>query len=220
VIRVVLVDDQALVRTGFRMILEEEGDIEVVAEADDGVAAVAAVAETDPDVVLMDIRMPGMDGIEATQRIVARDAAPHVLVLTTFDRDEYVFRALEAGASGFLLKTAPPDRLVDAVRVVAAGDALLAPTITRRLIREYLQRPRADAEAQLGELTERELDVLRLLAEGLSNREIAERRVISEATVKTHVNRVLRKLGVRDRVHAVIYAYECGLVQPGATGAQ
>jgi DNA-binding NarL/FixJ family response regulator len=215
VIRVLLADDQALVRAGFRMILEAETDMEIVGEAEDGLAAVELVAQTRPDLALMDIRMPGIDGIEATRRILAAGAAAHVLVLTTFDRDEYVYEALRAGASGFLLKTAPPARLVEAVRVVAAGEALLAPTITRRLIEDYARRPRAGAAPQLGDLTERELDVLRLLAEGLSNAEIAERLVVSGATVKTHVNHVLSKLGVRDRVRAVIFAYESGLVQPG-----
>jgi DNA-binding NarL/FixJ family response regulator len=215
VIRLALADDQALVRAGFRMILESEEGIEVVGEAEDGTAAVALVAQERPDLVLMDIRMPGVDGIEATRRIVASGSPTHVLVLTTFDHDKYVHEALQAGASGFLLKTAPPARLVEAVRVVAAGEALLAPTITRRLIEDYLRRPRPSDQAKLNELTERELEVLRLLADGLSNAEIAGRLVVTDATVKTHVNRILTKLGVRDRVQAVIYAYESGLIQPG-----
>jgi DNA-binding NarL/FixJ family response regulator len=214
--RVVLADDQALVRAGFRMILESEDDIQVVGEADDGAGAVALVAHERPELVLMDIRMPGVDGIEATRRIVASRSPTHVLVLTTFDHDRYVHEALQAGASGFLLKTAPPARLVEAVRLVAAGEALLAPAITRRLIEDYLRRPRPGDQTRLAELTDRELEVLRLLAEGLSNAEIAGRLVVSDATVKTHVNRVLSKLGVRDRVQAVILAYESGLVQPGA----
>jgi DNA-binding NarL/FixJ family response regulator len=216
VIRVVLADDQALVRAGFRLILEGEADIEIVGEADDGEGALAAVAETKPDLVLMDIRMPGIDGLEATRRIAAGGTPTYVLVLTTFDRDDYIYEALRAGASGFLLKTAPPDRLVDAVRVVAAGDALLAPTVTRKLIEDYLRRPRPDERSKLAELTDRELEVLRLLAAGLSNRELAHHLFVSEATVKTHVNRVLAKLGVRDRVQAVICAYESGLVTPGS----
>jgi DNA-binding NarL/FixJ family response regulator len=160
--------------------------------------------------------MPGLDGIEATRPIAAGASGTHVLVLTTFDRDEYVYRSLEAGAAGFLLKTAGPDRLIDAVRTVAAGEALLAPTITRRLIEDYLRRPRPDAQARLAELTERELEVLKLLAEGLSNAEVAQRLVVSDATVKTHVNHVLQKPALRDRVQAVIYAYESGLIRPGA----
>jgi len=215
VIRIALADDQALVRAGFRMILEAEPDMEVVGEAEDGAGAIALVTAAKPDVVLMDVRMPELDGIAATRRLVAAGAAAHVLVLTTFDRDEYVYEALAAGASGFLLKTAPPERLVEAVRVVAAGEALLAPAITRRLIEEFLQRPRPRDDPRLGELTTRELEVLRLLAEGLSNAEIAQRLVVTDATVKTHVNRVLAKLSVRDRVQAVIFAYESGLVRPG-----
>jgi DNA-binding NarL/FixJ family response regulator len=215
-IRIALADDQELVRAGFRMILSGEDDLLVVGEAADGAAAVELVERERPDVVLMDIRMPGLDGIEATRRIAAGGSEAHVLVLTTFDRDEYVYRSLEAGAAGFLLKTAPPARLIDAVRTVADGEALLAPSITRRLIEDYLRRPRPEAQARLDDLTERELEVLRLLAEGLSNAEIAQRLVVSDATVKTHVNHVLSKLALRDRVQAVIYAYESGLVQPGA----
>jgi DNA-binding NarL/FixJ family response regulator len=215
-IRVVLADDQELVRAGFRMILAGEDDLEVVGEAGDGAAAVELVERERPDVVLMDIRMPALDGIEATRRLAAGGSGAHVLVLTTFDRDEYVYRALEAGAAGFLLKTAPPTRLVEAVRTVAAGEALLAPSLTRRLIEDYLRRPRPQAQTRLNDLTERELEVLRLLADGFSNAEIAQRLVVSDATVKTHVNHVLAKLALRDRVQAVIYAYESGLVQPGA----
>ncbi len=219
-IRIVLADDQELVRAGFRMILEGEDDFDVVGESTDGTAAVELVKGERPDVVLMDIRMPGLDGIEATRRIAAAGSGAHVLVLTTFDRDEYVYRSLEAGAAGFLLKTAPPARLIEAVRTVAAGEALLAPSITRRLIESYLRRPRPEAQARLDALTQRELEVLRLLADGLSNAEIAKRLVVSDTTVKTHVNHVLSKLALRDRVQAVIYAYESGLVQPGARPPQ
>ncbi len=219
-IRIVLADDQELVRAGFRMILEGEDDFDVVGESTDGTAAVELVKGERPDVVLMDIRMPGLDGIEATRRIAAAGSGAHVLVLTTFDRDEYVYRSLEAGAAGFLLKTAPPARLIEAVRTVAAGEALLAPSITRRLIESYLRRPRPEAQARLDALTRRELEVLRLLADGLSNAEIAKRLVVSDTTVKTHVNHVLSKLALRDRVQAVIYAYESGLVQPGARPPQ
>ena len=214
-IRVVLVDDQALVRAGFRMILDAEAEIEVVGEAADGRDAIDQVRALRPDVVLMDVRMPGLGGIDATSRLLQRGSRAHVLVLTTFDRDEYVFEALRAGASGFLLKTAPPDRLVEAIRLVAAGESLLAPTLTRRLIEEYLNRPRPKSEPKLETLTDREREVLTLVADGLSNAEIAQRLVVSDATVKTHVNHLLAKLGVRDRVQAVIFAYESGFVQPG-----
>jgi DNA-binding NarL/FixJ family response regulator len=209
VIRVVVVDDQQIVREGFRALLNTQPDIEVVATAADGEQAVAVCEAHRPDVVLMDIRMPVMDGIEATRRLDAK-----VLVLTTFDLDEYVYDALTAGASGFLLKDVPAERLFDAVRVIAAGDALLAPSITRRLIGEFArQKPRPTPDA-LRELTPRETDVLRLIAEGLSNAEIAARLVVSDETVKTHVSRVLFKLGLRDRTQAVITAYESGLVTP------
>ena len=219
-IRVLLVDDQQLVRTGFRMILRDEPGIEVVGEADHGASAVAAVAQLTPDVVIMDIRMPVMDGVEATRRIVAATGATtRILVLTTFDADENVVEALRAGASGFLLKDVDPDDFVAAVRTVAAGDALLAPSVTRRLLETVRDRlPAADdpRRYRLDELTERELDVFRLVARGLSNREIAERLVLAEPTVKTHVSHALAKLELRDRAQAVVFAYEAGLVHPGA----
>jgi DNA-binding NarL/FixJ family response regulator len=217
-IRVALIDDQAMVRAGFRMILECETDIAVVGEAADGRDAVDLVARARPDVVLMDVRMPHVDGIEATRRVRATADPPHVLVLTTFDLDDYVYPALRAGASGFLLKDAPAEQLVDAVRVIAAGDALLAPSVTRRLIEDVARRPALDATPPpgLADLTDREREVLQLIARGLSNAEIAERLYLGEATVKTHVGRVLTKLGLRDRVQAVVVAYESGLVTPGA----
>jgi DNA-binding NarL/FixJ family response regulator len=218
VIRVLLADDQRLVRSGFRLILKAEPEIDVVGEAGDGVEAVAAARELRPDVVLMDIRMPKVDGIEATRRILRGDEPrPRVLVLTTFDLDEVVFEALRAGASGFLLKDAPEDQLVAAIRVAADGGALFAPSVTRRLIERFaaLGEPGAPPP-ELGELTARELEVLRLLARGRTNAEIAAELVVSEHTVKTHVGRVLGKLGLRDRAQAVIAAYESGLVRPGA----
>jgi len=211
--RVLLADDQALVRGGFRLILDAERDIEVVAEAGDGEESVARALETAPDIVLMDIRMPKLDGIEATRQLLARLDATRVLILTTFDLDEYVVDAFRAGASGFLLKTAPPHQLVAAVRTIHAGDALLAPSSTRRLIQQFA-RPRADA-ARLDGLTARERDVIRLLARGLTNAEIAEELVVEPSTVKSHVASLLMKLGLRDRVQAVVYAYECGVVRPG-----
>jgi len=215
-LRVVVADDQALVRAGFRMILTTDG-IDVVAEATDGADAVEAVRRTRPDVVLMDIRMPEMDGLEATRRIVAGgNDEPRVIILTTFDLDHYVYAALSAGASGFLLKDVTPEHLVAAVRMVRAGDALLAPAITRRLVERFARRD-ADSAAihrDLATLTPRELEVLRLLAEGLSNAELAARLQLSEATVKTHVARILAKLALRDRVQAVVVAYEAGLVSP------
>jgi DNA-binding NarL/FixJ family response regulator len=215
-IRVLLADDQGLVRAGFRMILRAEPDIEVVGEAGDGEEAVARARETSPDVVLMDIRMPGVDGVEATRRI-AQAGGPRVLVLTTFDLDEYVYEALRAGASGFLLKDVPEEQLVAAIRVVAAGGSLFAPTVTRRLIEEFARRARTpEPPAALEELTPRELEVLRLVARGLSNAEIAAELVVSEHTTKTHVASVLSKLGLRNRVQAVVLAYETGLVTPGA----
>jgi DNA-binding NarL/FixJ family response regulator len=215
-IRVLIADDQALVRTGFRVILDAEPDLEVVGEAGDGVETVELVPERRPDVVLMDIRMPNLDGIEATRRLTALPRAPRVLMLTTFDLDEYVYEALRAGASGFLLKDAGADELLHAVRVVAAGEALLSPSITRRLIADYARRPPASEQpAALVELTPRELEVLRLLARGLSNGEIARELVLGEATVKTHVARVFQKLDLHDRAQAVVLAYETGLVIPG-----
>ncbi len=216
-IRVVLADDQAMVRTGFRLILEAEDDIEVVGEADDGDEAVATAIRLRPDVLLMDIQMPRVDGLEATRRVTARDdVATHVVILTTFERDDYIFEALGAGASGFLIKNAPPEELVHAVRVVAGGDALLSPSVTRRIIQDYSHRapPRRDAAA-VARLTERELEVLRLLATGKSNSELAAELYVGEGTVKTHVSSVLSKLGLRDRVQAAVYAYESGLVEPG-----
>jgi len=242
VIRVLVVDDQALVRGGFRTILDSEEGIEVVGEASDGDEAIARVAELAPDVVCMDVQMPGMDGLEATRRITADAAAAAsgaaVLVLTTFNREDYLFAALEAGASGFLLKNSSPEQLIEAVQVVARGDALLSPDVTRRVIeavagagRGAAEPPRADREAveprletraraletqpaELATLTEREREVLELLAEGISNAEIAQRMWVGEATVKTHVSKVLMKLDLRDRVHAVVYAYEHGVVRP------
>jgi DNA-binding NarL/FixJ family response regulator len=216
-VRVLLADDQALVRAGFRKLLESEDGIDVVGEAADGVEAVEATRRREPHVVLMDIRMPRLDGIEATRRIARESAGARVVILTTYDLDEYVFDAIAAGASGFLLKDSPPDQLLAAIRVVAAGDALLAPAVTRRLIEEFARRPNpSDGQpAVLEDLTPRELDVLRLLARGLSNAEIAAELVLGEATIKSHVARVLGKLGLRDRVQAVVLAYECGLVRPG-----
>jgi len=217
VIAVLLADDQALVRGGFRMILDAQEDVEVVGEAEDGREAVERARELGPDVVLMDVRMPVLDGIQATKRIVDEHLRARVLILTTFDEDEIVYDAMKAGASGFLLKSAPPARLVEAVRTVAGGDALLAPTITRRLVEQFVARPRPGQAVPPGleELTEREREVLVLIANGLSNAEIAARLVVSEATVKTHVNHVLQKLELRDRVQAVVLAYESGLVRPG-----
>jgi DNA-binding NarL/FixJ family response regulator len=215
-IRVLLVDDQTLVRTGFRLILGSEPDIDVVGDAADGQEGVELGRRLRPDVVLMDIRMPKVDGIEATRRLTSASPATKVVILTTYDLDEYVFDALRAGASGFILKDAPADQLVNAVRVAAGGDALLAPSVTRRLVEEFARRkPRADVP--LADLTARELEVLKLMAKALSNAEVAERLVVSEGTVKTHVARVLDKLGCRDRVQAVVAAYESGLVQPGVS---
>jgi DNA-binding NarL/FixJ family response regulator len=214
VIRILLADDQALVRGGFRLILDAEPDIEVVAQAADGEEAVERAITTLPDLVLMDIRMPTLDGIEATRRLLERVPSTRVLILTTFDLDEYVVDAVRAGASGFLLKTAPPQQLVAAVRTIQEGDALLTPASTRRLI-EQVARPRTNAPA-LEHLTTREHDVLRLLARGHTNAEIAKELVVEPSTVKSHVASLLSKLGLRDRVHAVVFAYESGLITPGA----
>lgn len=218
-IRVVIADDQALIRTGFEMILSAEDDIEVVGTAADGAEAVAAVRTLQPDVVLMDIRMPNLDGIEATRQIAdAPDTdGARILILTTFDLDEYVYNALQAGATGFLLKDTPPDTLVDGVRIVASGESLLSPSVTRRLIERFAAEPAATPVEAPGmdTLTDREQEVLLQMARGLSNAEIAETLFVGETTVKTHVGRVLMKLGVRDRVQAVVLAYETGLVRPG-----
>ena len=220
-IRVLIADDQALVRAGFRKLLEAESGIEVVGEAEDGASATMAARRLRPDVVLMDIRMPRMDGIEAARKMAAEVPHTRVVILTTYDLDEYVYRALRAGACGFLLKDAPPDQLVAAVRLAASGDALLAPAVTRRLIEEFARRPMPDPElaAQLGSLTEREREVLVYLARGLANAEIARELNVGEATVKTHVANVLQKLDARDRVQAVVFAYESGFVSPGSTRA-
>jgi DNA-binding NarL/FixJ family response regulator len=223
VIRVLIADDHALMRDGLRGMLDAQEDMEVIGEAEDGAQAVDEALRLHPDVVIMDIRMPRLDGIEATRRLRAQgERAPRVLVLTTFDLDEYVFEALRAGAGGFALKDAPPRQLAEAVRTVASGEALLAPAVTRRLIERHVARPPADVarRERFEELTDRELEVLRLLTRGLSNAEIGERLYLSEATVKTHVTRVLSKLGVRDRVQAVVLAYESGLVEPGEPDPQ
>ncbi|MGW0711005.1 response regulator [Streptomyces sp. NPDC002643] len=217
IIRVVIADDQQMVRQGFSVLLNTQPDIDVVGQAVHGLDAIDKVAELAPDVVLMDIRMPELGGIEATRRITTEHPHIRVLVLTTFDLDEYVYEALRAGASGFLLKDASADQLAEAVRVVASGDALLAPGITRRLIAEFSRMgtaPRGPLKARVGELTERETEVLALIAQGLSNAEIAERLVVAEQTVKTHVGRILVKLGLRDRTQAAVFAYESGLVRP------
>jgi DNA-binding NarL/FixJ family response regulator len=214
-IRVLVADDQELMRTGFRMILNAQDDLEVVGEAIDGGDAIRQYERLTPDVVVMDVRMPSMDGIEATRRLTAHDPPARVLILTTFDLDEYVYDALRAGASGFLLKDRPSEELVAAVRVVASGDALLAPSVTRRLIEEFAHRAPAARRADLDELTDREREVLVLMARGLSNAEIATALFVAETTVKTHVGRVLHKLRLRDRAQAVVVAYESGLVQPG-----
>jgi len=211
VIRVLVVDDQALVRSGFKMILDERPDLELVGEAADGERGIALAGELDPDVILMDVRMPNLDGVEATRRLVEAGTRARILVLTTFDLDEYVYAAICAGASGFLLKDVEPNELVDAIRVVAAGNSLFGPEATERLLARFAAPP---AGRTLEELTEREQEILRLLATGLSNAELAQRLFLSETTVKTHVSSILRKLGVRDRVQAVIAAYDAGLVQP------
>ncbi|HEX2153340.1 MAG TPA: response regulator transcription factor [Acidimicrobiia bacterium] len=212
VIRVALADDDALVREGLRMILDQAGDVEVIAAAGDGVEAVRLVEAESPDVMLMDVRMPVLDGIEATRRITSTGSDTRVVILTTFERDEYVFEALRAGASGFLLKRAEPEKLIEAIRVVAAGDALLAPSVTRRLIAEFTRSRPAGDPAVIEHLTERETEVLTLIAHGLTNQELGERLFIADNTVKTHVKRVLAKIGARDRAQAVVKAYEAGLV--------
>jgi DNA-binding NarL/FixJ family response regulator len=216
-IRVVVADDQPLVRSGFRMILDERDDLELVGEAQNGDEAVALARELDPDVILMDVRMPGLDGVEATRRLVDANTRARILILTTFDLDEYVYAAIRAGASGFLLKDVQPADLVDAIRVVAAGNSLFGPAATERLVARFGQQRDPSAPTRsLEELTEREREILRLLATGLSNAELATTLHLSETTVKTHVSAVLRKLGVRDRVQAVIAAYDAGLVTPGS----
>jgi DNA-binding NarL/FixJ family response regulator len=217
-IRVLLVDDQQLVRAGFRLILETERDIEVVGEADDGRAGVELARRLRPDVVLMDIRMPEVDGVEATRLLAVGSTGPRVLILTTYDVDEYVVEALRAGASGFLLKDAPPQQLVDAIHVIAAGDALLAPSVTRRLLDRFARRlpsARPQAVEALRELTTREVEVMKLMATGMSNAEIAEALFVTEATVKSHISHIFDKLQLRDRVQAVVLAFEVGLVEPG-----
>jgi DNA-binding NarL/FixJ family response regulator len=211
-IRVLVVDDQSLVRAGFRMLLSGEQDIEVVAEASNGLEAVEKAARFRPTVVLMDIRMPELDGLAATRRIIATDDAARILILTTFDLDEYVYEALRAGASGFVLKDDPPEQLLAAVRTVAGGEALLSPTITKRVIKQFTRIPQVPRPAGFDELTERELDVFRLIAAGLSNIEIGRELYISDTTVKTHITHILQKLGLRDRVQAVVLAYQTGLV--------
>jgi DNA-binding NarL/FixJ family response regulator len=211
--RVLVADDQPLVRSGFRMILDERPDLELVGEAADGQQAIELAQELEPDVILMDVRMPNLDGVEATRRLVDADSPARILVLTTFDLDEYVYEAIRAGASGFLLKDVEPSELVDAIRVVAAGNSLFAPTATERLVARFTEHERRSPDS-LDELTEREREILRLLATGLSNAELAQQLYLSETTIKTHVSAILRKLRVRDRVQAVIAAYDAGLVSP------
>ena len=212
-IRVLVADDQSMVRAGFRMLLSREEDIEVVAEASNGLEAVEKAARFNPGVVLMDIRMPELDGLEATRRILAADDTARILVLTTFDLDEYVYEALRIGASGFVLKDDPPEQLLGAIRIVAGGDALLSPAITKRVIKQFTRMPQASPPKQLEELTERELEVFRLIARGLSNAEIGRDLYISDTTVKTHITHILQKLDLRDRVQAVVLAYETGLFE-------
>jgi DNA-binding NarL/FixJ family response regulator len=216
-IRVLIADDQALVREGLRMMLEAERDMTIVGEAENGNDALAKTRSLDPDVVLMDVRMPELDGLEATARLAQSGSRARVLMLTTFDLDDYVYRALKAGASGFLLKDARREQLASAVRTVAGGESLLAPAITQRLIEDFCRRPPPASEAATWGLTERELGVVRLVARGLSNRELAQELYLSEATVKSHIARILSKLGVRDRVQIVVLAYESGIARPGST---
>jgi len=218
-IRVLVADDQSMVRAGFRMLLSREQDVEVVAEASNGLQAVEAAARLRPTVVLMDIRMPELDGLQATRRILATDDTARILILTTFDLDEYIYEALRAGASGFVLKDDPPEQLLAAIRTVAAGDALLSPAVTKRVIRQFARIPRPSPPKQLDELTERELDVFRLIARGLSNAEIGQQLYISDTTVKTHITHILAKLGLRDRVQAVVLAYETGLFDTPGTAS-
>jgi DNA-binding NarL/FixJ family response regulator len=213
-IRVLVADDQSMVRAGFRMLLSREEDIEVVAEASDGREAVDKAARFNPTVVLMDIRMPELDGLEATRRILAADDGARILILTTFDLDEYVYEALRAGASGFVLKDDPPEQLLSAIRIVAGGDALLSPSVTKRVIKQFARAPQPVAPKELGELTERELEVFRLIVRGLSNTEIGRELFISDTTVKTHITHILQKLGLRDRVQVVVLAYQAGLFEP------
>jgi DNA-binding NarL/FixJ family response regulator len=215
-IRVLVADDQSMVRAGFRMLLSGEEGIEVVAEASNGLEAVEKSARFDPTVVLMDIRMPELDGLEATRRILAADPAARVLILTTFDLDEYVYEALKAGASGFVLKDDPPEQLIAAIRTVAAGDALLSPAVTKRVIKQFTRLPRPDPPKEFDELSEREREVFRLIAAGLSNGEIAQELYISDTTVKTHITHIFQKLGLRDRVQAVVLAYQTGLFETDA----
>ena len=212
-IRVLVADDQSMVRAGFRMLLADEQDIEVVAEAENGREAVEKAARFNPDVILMDIRMPELDGIQATRRILVDDNGARILILTTFDLDEYVYEALSAGASGFVLKDDSPEQLLAAIRTVAAGDALLSPTVTKKVIKQFARRPRPAPPKELDELSERERDVFRLMAEGMSNGEIGQELFISETTVKTHVTHILQKLGLRDRVQAVVLAYQTGVFE-------
>jgi DNA-binding NarL/FixJ family response regulator len=215
-IRVLVADDQSMVRAGFRMLLSHQEDIEVVAEASNGLEAVEKAARFSPTVVLMDIRMPELDGLEATRRILAADDTARILILTTFDLDEYVYEALRAGASGFVLKDDPPEQLLAAIRIVAGGEALLSPAVTKRVIKQFMRIPQPAPPRQLEELTERELDVFRLIARGLSNAEIGQELYISDTTVKTHITHILQKLDLRDRVQAVVLAYETGLFDTAA----
>jgi len=217
-IRVLVADDQSMVRAGFRMLLADEQDIEVVAEAENGREAVEKTARFNPGVILMDIRMPELDGLQATRRILAEDNDARILILTTFDLDEYVYEALSAGASGFVLKDDSPEQLLAAIRTVAAGDALLSPTVTKKVIKQFARHPRPAPPKELDELSERERDVFRLMAEGMSNGEIGEKLYISETTVKTHVTHILQKLGLRDRVQAVVLAYRTGVFEDTARG--